>query len=75
MSKRSTHYLHKCYHAGYDEAEFLKDNGEEGEEARCPHVPGTNENAWWWVGYHDGEEGCERAYMENSIHIGDRWDS
>lgn len=49
------HYLHKCYHQGYDAA--LEDDD------WCPHVPGTHENAWWWAGWGDGAAGSIRSYM------------
>lgn len=56
MKARSKHYLHACYHAGYDAAIE--------QDEQCPHVPGTKENDWWWAGWSDGSMGSVRSYMK-----------
>lgn len=56
------HYLHKCYHAGYDEGVYNKEAGDIVDDVRCPHVSGP-EHEWWWAGWNDGVNGCIRAYQ------------
>ena len=57
MKKRShyegsTHYLHRAYRAGREDALNMPAGVSRNEEdAECPHCSGSLEYNWWWDGW------------------------